>query len=52
MVLHFITNKQMVLGRLRNVGTPPLNLFIQKIKTEKEEDEMGVANDMAYNSKS
>lgn len=30
MVLHFIANKQIILGRLRNVGTPPLNLFIQK----------------------
>lgn len=47
MVLHSITNKQIILGGLRNVGTPPLNLFIQKRKTEKEEDEMGVASDMA-----
>lgn len=46
-VLHSIANKQIILGGLRNVGTPPLNLFIQKRKTEKEEDEMGVANDMA-----
>lgn len=52
MVLHFIANKQIILGRLRNVGTPPMNLFIQKRKTEKEEDEMGVADDTACNSKS